>query len=356
MATTICVFEGDGAAPEAVRPTVALLRELDLPLDLVQPPVGVNADRTERRHLLAAARDEIENADAVLFGASGGPHGPILRYLRREYGGGTFANVRPVTYYPGARSPLVDPAGIDYVLIRENLQGLYVGVEGKTGDLRDAIAGTGVDPEDQLAPMDPGRFAVRAHGEAGIRRFAAFAADYAATLGSRDSAVRLTCVSKSNVLPGTDGLFDELVAAAADERGVPHEHLHVDDAAQQLVLDPAQFNVVVTPNLAGDVLSELGAGTVGGLGFAPSGCYGEDVAYFEPVHGTAPDIAGQGVINPTATVLSAAMMLDYLAFDSAAAALRDAIAAVYADGQSLTPDQGGSASTDEFVDAVAASL
>jgi isocitrate/isopropylmalate dehydrogenase len=130
--------------------------------------------------------------------------------------------------------------------------------------------------------------------------------------------------------------------------------LIIDDLAHQLVAMPEDFDVVVMPNLYGDVLSDAAAGLVGGLGLAPSGCYGDDYAYFESAHGTAPDIAGRNVINPTATLLSAVMMLEHLGFADAAERLDSALTRVYAEGRVLTPDQGGSASTTEFCEAVAA--
>ncbi len=132
--------------------------------------------------------------------------------------------------------------------------------------------------------------------------------------------------------------------------------LIVDDCAHRLVRDPQRFDVLVLPNLYGDILSDAAAGLTGGLGVAASGCYGRDYAYFESAHGTAPDIAGQGIVNPTATLLSAAMMLEHLALNEQAADLRRAIDQVYADGRALTPDQGGAASTLDFCNAVVAAI
>ena len=354
MTSHVCVFEGDDAAPEAVRPTVDLLSGLGVDLAFAHPPVEDHAGALDRGELPDELRDAIDGADTVLFGAARDRHLPVIRYLRRDYAGGTFANVRPIRSYPGARAPLADHSAIDYTIVRENLEGLYVGVEGDVGDLRTALSGSGIDGHDRLADVDPGTFAVRAHGEAGVRRIAAFAADRAA---ARPGETVLTCATKSNVLPRTDGRFDEAVAeAAADRDGVVYEHLHADDVAHQQVIDPGRFDVIVAPNSFGDVLSDLGAGTIGGLGLAPSGCYGDAGAYFEPVHGTAPDIAGEGIINPTATILSGAMLLEYLGEEAAGAAVRDAVAETYVAGEVLTPDQGGTASTEAFVDAVAARL
>jgi isocitrate/isopropylmalate dehydrogenase len=159
------------------------------------------------------------------------------------------------------------------------------------------------------------------------------------------------------MLPQTDGLFRSVTEAVAKEYPeLEYEDFIVDDLAHRLVRDAGHFDVIVLPNLYGDVLSDVAAGLAGGLGLAPSGCYGDGYAYFESAHGTAPDIAGRHVINPTATLLSGAMMLEYLGFDDAGARLRRAIVAVYADGACLTPDQGGTASTDAFCAAVERAL
>ena len=168
---------------------------------------------------------------------------------------------------------------------------------------------------------------------------------------------KLTCASKYNMLPRSDGLFREVAAGLAGSYpDVAFESFIVDDLAHRLVLRPHDFDVIVLPNLYGDILSDLAAGVIGGLGLAPSGCFGEDYAYFESAHGSAPDIAGRNVINPTATILSAAMLLDHLGFTAAARRLDSAVERVYADAKALTPDQGGTATTTAFCEAVASHL
>src|SRR5262245_60486396 len=159
------------------------------------------------------------------------------------------------------------------------------------------------------------------------------------------------------MLPQSDGLFRTVALdAARSYPDIAFESFIVDDFARRLVADPHALDVVVMPNLYGDILSDAAAGLVGGLGLAPSGCYGDDYAYFESVHGTAPDIAGRNVINPTATILSAAMMLDYLGLAEPARRLAAAVTRVYAAGEHLTVDQGGAASTTAFCEAVARQL
>ena len=363
MTTRICVFEGDDAAPEAIRPTVELLERLnedptlDLDAELEIPSVADHVDALDAGTVPESLARTIDDADTVLFGAANRTHLPILWYLRREYGGGTIANVRPVRYLDGATTPLTDPTGIDYTIVRENLEGLYFGAEGDLGDLAEALPSLAGAGGTRLAGLGSGRYAIRVTSEAHTRRFASFACEFAAARATGEDRVSLTCATKSNVLTETDGLIDAIVEeTAASYDRVRYEHLHTDDVAQRLVTDPGRFDVIVTPNYAGDLLSDAGAGTIGGLGLAPSGCYGPEAAYFEPVHGTAPDIVDENAINPTATMLSAAMLLDYVDAGDAASRLRRALETVYAAGDALTPDQGGSASTTDFAAAVADGL
>ena len=163
-------------------------------------------------------------------------------------------------------------------------------------------------------------------------------------------------MTKSNVLSRTDGLFQETTERIVREAGdLRFEHFHVDDAARRLVRFPTMMDVVVCMNLYGDILSDLGAETAGGLGLAPSGCFGDNGwAYFESVHGSAPDIAGQGIANPTATIRSAAMMLDHMGLVAEAARLEAAVARIYRDGKELTPDQGSTATTRAMAQAILA--
>ncbi|MEM7020369.1 MAG: isocitrate/isopropylmalate family dehydrogenase, partial [Pseudomonadota bacterium] len=162
-----------------------------------------------------------------------------------------------------------------------------------------------------------------------------------------------TVGSKYNMLPQSDGLFRDVAQSLAPEYSdIEFEIFIIDDLAHRLIAQTAAMDVLVMPNLYGDVLSDAAAALAGGLGLAPSGCYGEDYAYFESAHGTAPDIQGKHIINPTATLLSAAMMLEYLGFDAESARLRQALESVYAAGKTLTPDQAGSASTEAFCQAV----
>ena len=208
-----------------------------------------------------------------------------------------------------------------------------------------------------MADVGPGRFALKIITERGAERVVRFAFELARRRRGSGRPARVTCATKHNMLPQSDGLFRSIATdVASGYPDVAFETFIVDDFARRLVADPHALDVVVMPNLYGDILSDAAAGLVGGLGLAPSGCYGDGYAYFESVHGTAPDIAGRNVINPTATILSAAMMLDYLGFAEAARRLETAVTRVYAAGEHLTVDQGGTASTTTFCEAVAGQL
>lgn len=358
MAATVCVFDGDGAAPEAVRPTVDLLETIAPSVRFETPAIDRFADDLERGTVPERLRDRIDDADAVLFGAASDVHVPILRYLRYELDGGLPANVRPIRALDGASTPLERTDSIDYVIVRQNLEGLYAGIEGDLGDVGDFVP-LGDAPGVEFDPTEgAGRYAVRPVTEARVRWLARFACELADRRADGDGTEtpRVTCATKSNVLPETDGLFERTVEAVASASSVRYEHVHADAVGESLVTDPDRFDVIVAPNMAGDVLSDVAAGTVGGLGVAPSGCYGEHSAYFEPVHGTAPDLVGESAINPTATLLSGVMLLEYLDRESVARQLRAAVGGVYGVGTTLTPDQGGSSTTGELVDAVAARL
>lgn len=359
MTAQVCVFEGQDAAPEAMEPTVDLLRQLDLDIELVFPPVEDHLDALATGAVPRELTEQIDAADAVLFGAArgtGNTHINILRYLRREYGGGLPANIRPVRQYDGAQSPLVDHEGIDYAVVRETSEGEYYGVEGDLAEI-EASATTLVDVSaEEIDALGDGTYALKVVSERNVRRFTRAVCDFAEEWFDH-RPITLTCATKSNVLPETDGLFDTVVEDTVDEfDAVDYEHLFVDHAGALLVGDPQRFDLVVTTNGPGDILSDVGVATIGGLGLAPSGSFGGEKAYFEPVHGTAPDIVGEGIINPTATILSAVMMLDYLGFEAAADRLERAVESVYAAGEPLTPDQGGTASTTEMAAAIAEHL
>ena len=351
MIKTIAVIEGDDAAPEAMQPVVALLDSLNIGLEWVHPEVGEVAEADTGSPFPPAAKAMIDNADTTFFGSTSGKSGAALNYLR--WGKETYANVRPCLYLPGCASPLAHPQGIDFVIVRENLEDLYVGVEGALEDLAplNLIGRTIRKPVHEVGT---GRFAIKAITREGTERVVRFAFELARKRGGKR---KLTCATKHNMLRGTDGFFLEVASGLAEDYpDIEFESFIVDDFACRMIREPQKFDVVVMPNQYGDILSDAAGGLVGSLGLAASGCFGDDYAYFEPAHGTAPDIAGRNIINPTAAMLSATMMLEYLGFDAQARQIEAAIARVYNDGAVLTPDQGGTASTTDFCAAVGRAL
>jgi isocitrate/isopropylmalate dehydrogenase len=330
---------------------MTVLRHLDPPVDWDELAPGVELAGIERAEREAMVRQRIDAADTVLFGSTNGTT-PGVEYMR--WGRRTFANVRPVRWRPGYRSPLAHPEHIDYVIVRENLEDAYVGIMGDLTALRDAGL---VGPRARLVNEGEGRYAAKVITRAGTEQVARFAFDLATQRQRSGQAGKVTVSAKTNMLPMTDRWFCEIVGEVG--RGYPDielEQFIVDDMAHRLVLRPDELDVVLLPNLYGDVLSDEGAATIGGLGLAPSGCYGDDFAYFESAHGTAPDIAGRDLINPTATLLSAVMLLDHLGLAAAARRLDDAVATVYSEGKVLPVDQGGTAGTTAFAAAVAAAV
>jgi isocitrate/isopropylmalate dehydrogenase len=348
---TIVALPGEGIGLEVVGATCELLGALGLPLQIQTPPQGAPAVKSHGSALPDETRQAARAADGVLFGAAGPTTTPVVAWLRWEMS--AWGGVRPVRFYPGMRSPLAEPDGIDYVIVRENSEGLYPGREGELEDLARAMPDLRDRTGRTVKEYGEGRFAVKVVTPVGVERIARFACRLAARRKAAGKPGKVTCVTKSNVLRRSDGLFHEITERVVRETGgLEFEHFHVDDAARRLVRFPRSMDVVVSMNLYADNLSDLGAETAGGLGLAPSGNFGDGWAYFESVHGSAPDIAGRGIANPTATILSAAMMLDHIGFAAEAARLQAAVAAVYRDGKTLTPDQGGTASTKAMAAAV----
>jgi isocitrate/isopropylmalate dehydrogenase len=350
MGTQVAVIPGEDAAPEAVRETLRVIDALGLDIEWLFPEVGREAETRFGTSFPDAAREMIDRCDTALFGATSGPSARALLYLR--WGKQTFANVRPARWVPGYGSPLAHPERVDLVIVRENLEDLYLFLEGSLADL--APLGLRSLTADR-APQDlgEGTYAIKAITESGAARVIRFAFELGRKRRAAGGRGHVTLGAKWNMLPRTDGLFRRIGdRVAQDYPDVAYDAYLIDDLAHRLVSRPQELDVIVLPNLYGDILSDAAAGLVGGLGLAASGCYGADYAYFESAHGTAPDIAGKGIINPTATLLSAAMMLDYLGHQEAGRRLTRALEAVFASRDSLTPDQGGASTTAGFCDAV----
>jgi isocitrate/isopropylmalate dehydrogenase len=346
----VTVVAGEDAAPEAIEPSVELLEKMGLGIDWIWPLVGNEAKAKGLPLFPDEARAQIDAADATFFGATSGPTSPVLFYLR--WGKETYANVRPTRWVPGFRSVLAKPEGLDLVIIRENLEDAYVLIEGDLSTLA-PLNLTSQTAGKKAHELGDGKFAIKVITRRRSEDVLRFGFDLARRRKGDGLPGKLTVAAKWNMQPQTDGLFMAVAKELAPHYpDIGFETLIVDDFAHRLVSKPHAFDVVVLQNLYGDILSDAAAGLAGGLGLAPSGCYGRDYAYFESVHGTAPDIAGKGLINPTATLLSAVLMLDYLGFVDASQSLRQAIDAIYAEGKYLTPDQGGTNSTREFCSAV----
>lgn len=351
MNKKIVVLGGDGVGPEVATSSIEVLREMGLGLDISVPICGEKAQVEVGNFFPDETKEECDAADAILFGAAGDVSGFILAYLR--WGMDNYVNIRPVKYYPGAKTPLADPQGIDFVILREGIEGMYPGREGdiallaeKMPDYRD-VFGKG------FADLGQGKFALRIITENGAKRFLKYACAFANNRRKAGYPGKFACVTKANVLPQTDTLFFE--TAQKQIENYPElslEHYYIDDMSRRILRYAKELDVVATSNMFGDILSDEAAELVGGLGLAASACVGGRVPYFEPVHGSAPKYAGKNVINPTAMLISAKMMLDHLEMGGAAEALDAAIAAVYREEKTLPQDQGGSAGTEEFTRAV----
>ena len=326
MVRSVAVIPGDGIGPEVVEATLSVLDAMDLGLDYLHASAGLACFRRSGSYLPEATLTAVRASDAVFFGAITSPlddpeYRSVILALRQELD--AYANVRPAR---DLGQPCKAP-GLDLVLFRENTEGMYNAVETEDG--------AGVTTHRRVTRL-------------GSRRISRFALDWCARRGRR----RLTCAHKANVLRRSDGLFRAIFREEASAfQEVAADEILLDNLALQLVLDPHRFDAIVTLNLYGDVISDEMAGLVGGLGFAPSGSYGPRQALFEPVHGSAPDIAGMDVANPTGAILSAAMMLDHLGLGRDARRLEDAVRAALREGR--TRDAGGTLGTTAFAALVA---
>lgn len=328
------LIPGDGIGPEIIDATIFVLDALGAPFEWDRQVAGLEGVRVADDPLPAATLDSIHRTRLALKGPLSTPSGSGYRSsnvrLREEFQ--LYANLRPArTIVPGARFE-----DIDLIVVRENLEGLYVGHEFYVpvgGDPRAVAIATGINTRE------------------GSRRLLEFAFEHAVAKGRR----KVTLVHKANIMKALTGIFLDVGQEIYDQKyrdRFEFETMIVDACAMKLVLDPWQFDVVVTTNLFGDILSDLVAGLVGGLGMTPGANIGADAAIFEAVHGSAPDIAGQGVANPVALMLAAAMMLEHCALATEATRLRQAIDQTIRVDGIRTRDLGGSAGTAQFAQAL----
>ena len=315
----IAVIPGDGIGKEVMEATLHVLEAIDVDFDYTFADAGDEHMEKTGIALPPETVDIVKASQACLFGAAGESAADVIVKMRQELD--LYVNLRPVKSYPGTKC-LFD--NLDFVIVRENTEGLYIGLEEET---------------------EEGATATRVITRKASQRICKFAFEYAQKTGRE----KVTAVHKANVLKKTDGLFKEtFYKVAEDYPDMELDDRYVDATAMFFITKPEMFDVIVTTNLFGDILSDEGAGLVGGLGLIPSANIGENHGLFEPVHGSAPRLAGKGVANPSAMILSAVMMLDYLDENDAARKLENALVKVLAEGKVVTGDLGGKASTMEM--------
>ena len=332
MKHTVTVFRGDGIGPELVDNVLKILEAAKAPLEYEIYNVGEDEWKRNGALIPDEAYASFERTKVLLKSPITTPVGKGFRSLNVTLRGkyDLYANIRPVKSNDAVKTPFKN---VDIVIFRENTEDLYAGVE----EMID---------KDTVHSI---KIITRKCSERIIR--AAF--DYAVSHGRK----KVTCVHKANIMKMADGMFRDIFYDISKEYpDIEADDKIVDNVAMQLVMHPEKFDIIVTENLYGDVLSDLVSGLIGGLGLLPSSNLGKDFAMFEAVHGSAPDIAGQGIANPTAFLWSACMLLEHIGKNDVAAKIRKAVDLVLEDGSVLTPDIGGTATTIEYEKAIIAHL
>ncbi|MGH9689963.1 MAG: isocitrate dehydrogenase (NAD(+)) [Candidatus Acidiferrales bacterium] len=332
MKHTITHIPGDGIGPEVSNAVKQILQAAGVDIAWEEIPARAELERRGTDFMRSGVVESIRKNRVALKGplataVAGGP--PSINVgLRKALD--VYANLRPVKNLQGVKSRFEN---VDMVLVRENTEDLYAGLE-------HTVAPGVVE-------------SLKIITEKASTRIARFAFEYARKHGRK----KIHAIHKANIMKLSDGLFLTSVRAVAPEYAeIEYKELLIDNACMQMVLNPQQFDMLLLTNLYGDIMSDLAAGLVGGLGLVPSGNIGEGVAVFEAVHGTAPDIAGQGIANPTALLMSGIMMLDHLGETDAARRIEKALHEVYREGKFLTRDVGGRATTAEFSKAIVRSM
>ena len=332
MKHTVTLIPGDGIGPEVSEAVQKIIAAAGVQIEWEPTAARGDLERRGVDFMQSGVVESIRKSGVALKGplATGIASGPPSINVGLRKALDLFANVRPVKNLPGVPSRFQD---VDMVLIRENTEDLYAGLE------HEVVPGV-VE-------------SLKIITEKASTRIARFAFDYAKKHGRK----KIHAIHKANIMKLGDGLFLRCCRSVAEQfPEIQYKELIVDNACMQIVINPDQFDVLLLPNLYGDVMSDLAAGLVGGLGVVPSGNIGQEAAIFEAVHGTAPDIAGKGLANPTALLMSAILMLQHLGENSAAGRIEQALINVYKQGKYVTRDVGGSASTQQFTDAVIAAL
>jgi isocitrate dehydrogenase (NAD+) len=332
MTTKVTLIPGDGIGPEVSRATLRLLEAAGARIDWEEVPakpiVGQRKEDTDADPIVMAIRRNRVGLKGPITTPIGSGHRSINVALRMALS--LYANLRPVKNLPGIRTPFDN---VDLVIVRENTEDLYAGLE------HYVIPGV-VE-------------SLKIITEAASTRIARYAFEYA----RRNGRKKIAAVHKANIMKLSDGMFLECIRKVALEfPQIEYREVIVDNCCMQLVMRPHEFDMLLLENLYGDIVSDLCAGLVGGLGLVPGANIGENVAVFEAVHGSAPDIAGRNLANPTALMLSSVLMLRHIGQPEVADRIERAIHNTYRDGERLTRDVGGSASTEKFTDAVIGAL
>src|SRR3981189_2190995 len=332
MRHKVTLIPGEGIGPEVAAATRRVVDATGVQIDWEEIEARADATAEKGQLLNTAAIEAVKRNRVALKGpmatavAGGAPSVNVA--LRKTLD--LYANLRPVKNVPGVKSHF---ANVDLILVRENSEDLYSGLE------HEVVPGV-VE-------------SLKIITEKASTRIAKFAFEYAKRHGRK----KIHAIHKANIMKLSDGLFLRSVRAVAEQfPAIEYKEMIVDNACMQIVMDPLQFDMLLLPNLYGDVMSDLAAGLVGGLGVVPSANIGDNCAMFEAVHGTAPDIARKGLANPTALLMSSILMLDHLGERTAAERIQNALEKVYREAKHTTRDVGGKAGTEEFADAVIAAL
>jgi len=319
----ICSIGGEGIGVEVIASAREVLDELSLPnTEIIDVDAGEPAIKKNGAAFPVETRDAIDDSNAILFGATEHKARPVLGYLRFKLD--NYANIRPCKLYKGINSPLKHANGIDFVIIRENLESIYSVLRVGEGNLSSLVRKRVLlnkRVHDDVFKGSKGKFALKIITETHSKRIAELACNMTVKRKNEGYPGKLTIVHKANVLQKTDGLFKqisyEIGKHYVEKYHIKLDDYFVDDMARRLICFPDDQDIMLAINEYGDILSDLGAELVGGLGLASSACIGSDHPYFEPVHGSAPDIAGQGIANPLGAILSLHMLLDHLGYKEA---------------------------------------
>jgi isocitrate dehydrogenase (NAD+) len=354
MAHRITVIPGDGIGPEIMDATIRVLEATGVDFDWDYREAGLDAAEKYGSVLPEEVLDSVRKNKVAIKGPITTPRGGGFRSvnvaLRKMLD--LYACLRPAKSYPGVRSRYQN---IDLVNVRENHEDLYAGVEFEKGDPAIQKIGELTEAAGMGHIRDDAGLSLKIISETGTTRVARFAFEYARKYGRR----KVTAVAKDNILKFTDGLFFATARKVAGRYSdIEYQEVLVDNMAMQLVQKPENYDLLLLPNLYGDVLSDLCAGLIGGLGVAPGANLGDEIALFEPVHGSAPKYAGQNKVNPMALMLSGVMMLRHIGETQAADCVEGALAAVIAEGKSVTydmkpsPDDPTAVGTSQVADAI----